>query len=647
MYSLYNSNQLLFETKVPITSQLYEDLLVCLTTKEQFDLVEKISDYQLLLPLQTNYPFFTDVMLKQIVAFLITPPRSIEQYDFNKLSKKLLDSLHPYQLDGVKKCLSFGNRALLADEPGLGKTIQSIAWASMIATKKTLIVAPPTLLQNWQDELNKWLDKPKIQKIEGDTTQLNKEVQWYIISNALVGLESSSKRLLLQDIVTFDTMIVDEAHAYITPNSQRSKSMLASTIPNVLFITGTPLLAKHVQLFVLIKKLYPEWVRLGYYEYTKRFCNGQKGQYGWEANGSTNHEELFGLLNKKMVRRFYDQVQSEIPPLTVSTIMLELSKADLVSYEIVLETEKSIQQRVSSKSKENSLNHIQMEKHRVTSRIKTQVVSSIILKLCENYKKVIIWYKYDAMRDSILAQLPLQQTLTIGGDTPNNKRQSIINQFSLDENRKYLVLSIMACNSGLNITCAELAIFADNDHTPSILLQCMKRKHRIGQKKPTHAIFLIAKNTYDETLLNTLNRKDTLVNKTLKEDRKFVIQEKLNYDNKFTGWEFEPYGISAPQVRLLSKEEQNAYKPLLGETQEAYILRVTREVYYDPEFISYVRRNEFSNINQLNLNGFAKWVNILEYDKALPLPNEEKTMRILENIDKTPIAIFMQKKDLL
>jgi hypothetical protein len=96
---------------------------------------------------------------------------------------------------------------------------------------------------------------------------------------------------------------------------------------------------------------------------------------------------------------------------------------------------------------------------------------------------------------------------------------------------------------------------------------------------------------------------------------------------------------------MFSEEEELANKPVVGEAQEAYILRVTREVCYDPELIKCTRQINFAHVNQLNLNGFAKWTNVLEYDKPLPL-NAEKSMRVLETSQKIPIAIFMKRSDL-
>jgi superfamily II DNA or RNA helicase len=328
----------------------------------------------------------------------------------------------------------------------------------------------------------------------------------------------------------------------------------------------------------------------------------------------------------------------------VSMLKLQISKADLVSYEQVLHLEQNLQKQPASAAVSQQLKNIQMQKHRTTSRIKMGVVPHTLQNLCGT-KKTIIWYEYDAMRDAILAQLPASKTLTIGGDTLANKRQQILNQYSSDSTKQYLVLSIMACYTGLNIVCAELMVFADNKHTPAILLQCMARMHRIGQTKPTEAIYLIAMGTYDEKILDVLDRKDSLVNKTLKEERKLVI-ERNESSQMFKGWEFEHYGISAPQVRSLDDEEYNKLKPLVNESQDQFILRTTKEVVYDPQLINLIRRRDFACINQLNLNQIAKWTNVFEYEKALPLYSEEKTMRVLE-INENPIAIFMQRKDLL
>lgn len=637
MYSLYNASQLLYESQQVISEQLFEDFIVCIKKKEDFSLVQKLSDYQLLLPISTAYPFFNDLMLKSLVTSLLLSNQ--KPFIKEKIPNKIINKCYPYQLDGIQKCLRAGPRALLADEPGLGKTLQSIAWASIISEKKVLIVTPPGLLKNWELELKKWLDNPQYQRIDSDSTPINKDVKWYIVSNSLVGLEKCVKTQLLKDNANIDTMIVDEAHAYITHNSQRSRLMLMSTIPNMLFITGTPLLAKHKQLYVLIKKLYPEWRDLDYYKFTTRYCGGHKGAFGWEDNESTNQLELFTLLNKKMVRRFTSDVQGQIPPLSIKTIKLQVSKADLVKYELVTKKQEELLKKPKTSETMFELNNIQMEKHRITSQIKTNIVSPVILSFPK--VKTIIWYKYNLMRDALLASLPSRQCLVIGGDVPSIRRQVILNQFESDDDKQYLILSIMACNTGLNITCATQMFFADNDHTPAILIQCMARMHRIGQTKPTEAFYLIATDTYDDKILDILNKKDSVVNKTLQESRKLVIEETKS-QIMFVGWEFEPYGISAPLIRLFS----GVPKPKTKETQEEFILRVTKEVVYDPVLINSIRRREFAPINQLNLNQVAKWTNVMESNTTLPLASQEKTMFVLEQ-EENIIAIFMKRNLLL
>lgn len=648
MYSIYNNNQLLYESPMPVSEQIHEDFLACLTKQSDFDYFKKLSDREFLLPIGLGYPYLNDPVLKQSIMCLMQKPRET-RFDESKLPPKIAAKIFDYQKEGVKKCVNAGPRALLADEPGLGKTLQSIAWASLVAKKKILIVAPPGLMGNWIKELKMWLDKPKYQEIENDNTVLSYDVDWFIISNCLIGQDRSvNKNKLLTDTINFDTMIIDEAHAYITPTSQRSKLMLNATIENMLFITGTPLLAKHIQLYVIMRKLYPEWAHPKdyYFRYSIRFCGGHKGAFGWEEKESTKPFELYALLSQKMVRRFTADVQDQIPPMKVSTLKIKVSEADLETYKAVLAVEKKLQMATKTKEIEFQISNLQMEKHRTTSRIKLNEVPYAIMSFMKNRsEKTIIWYKYDSMRDAILAQLPPQKTLCIGGDVKPKKRLDILNEFATNDNKQFLVLSIMACFNGLNIVCAWLMFFADNDYTPAIMIQCMGRIHRIGQTKPTEVFIFIAEQTYDSKILEILEKKDVLVNQTLQEKRKLVIEDSNRETIVYRGWEFEPYGISAAQVRMLTAEEQVEKQPRRNESLEGFIMRVSQEMVYDPQLITCLRRIEFGKTNQLNLNQISPWVNVFEYDKALPLPSAEKSMWVVEG-QSNIIAIFMRKKDL-
>ncbi|GAB2270051.1 hypothetical protein Dimus_004965 [Dionaea muscipula] len=84
------------------------------------------------------------------------PDEKVEEL-MNKLPRKLLDRLLPFQLDGLKFSLQRGGRCLIADEMGLGKTLQAIAIASCFASKGSILVVCPAILRySWAEELECW-----------------------------------------------------------------------------------------------------------------------------------------------------------------------------------------------------------------------------------------------------------------------------------------------------------------------------------------------------------------------------------------------------------------------------------------------------------------------------------------------------------
>jgi SWI/SNF-related matrix-associated actin-dependent regulator 1 of chromatin subfamily A len=620
----FDCDKILYSSKVPITLEEIKQFNI----KDE-EIFEMINLNKCFIPFRCHVG---DSLLTKAISYITRPISSISSH---VLPKKINDSVYPYQREGINKLLE-SNRALLADEMGLGKTIQSLAWANNISKKRVLIVCPASLLSNWKNEINNWLPGEPVQIISKDEDIII-SAKYIIISLGLVNPDKK-KASLLQD-PSIDTILFDEAHSFINPESQRSKAVLCSTIPNMLFITGTPLLAKHIHLYVLIKMLYPEWKELTLDKYTIRYCDKHLNYWKqWDVSGSIRQKELFALLQKKMIRRFASDVLSDLPPLYSHIVTLSISDADLITYKQVLDKEIKISMMNACKTTGNLLKNIQMEKYRVTSNAKISIVPDYInSQIKQHNKKVIIWYHFDRMKDALINKFPQDQVLVIGGDTLPMKRQVIVNDFrNPDSKKRILILSLTACSTGLNICNAEEMYFADRGFTPAHELQAKKRAHRIGCTAPVNCYFPVAKGTYDERLVQTLNKKDKIVNSTMQEEKKLKMDSNTTYDN-FKGIEFEQVGVSAPFARQLEDEE--AVKPLVGESFEVWMSRVTIEEEFDLDKIKLYQRPEYMSVNQINLNQVCKWLNILEYDGVLT----RETMNVLYSND-IPIAIFIKRK---
>jgi len=205
---------------------------------------------------------------------------------------------------------------LIADEPGLGKTIQAIGISNMVPEiRKVLVIAPATPRLNWKREWLKWDVKGLSVGIvsDRDTTKWP-DTDVVIISFNLVGAH-------LENIHagTWDMLVVDEAHNLKNAKARRTQLILgapeskkgATLIPAIpaiptkrlVLMTGTPIVNFPIDLWTLISAVNPtRWN--DFFAYAKRYCNATQGPYGWDFKGASNLDELQAELRAScMVRR--------------------------------------------------------------------------------------------------------------------------------------------------------------------------------------------------------------------------------------------------------------------------------------------------------------------------------------------------------
>ena len=155
---------------------------------------------------------------------------------------------------------------------GVGKTIQAIGIAYLYRIDwPMLIVTPSSLKFTWRDELLKWLPSLRpvnIQLFKTGAESFNFDCCIYIMSYQL-----ASKRHEDIQKQKFNTIIADEAHYLKTRDSQRSKNLvpILQTAKRVILLSGTPVLAKPVEIFNILKILRPD-VTPSFRDFTNRYC---------------------------------------------------------------------------------------------------------------------------------------------------------------------------------------------------------------------------------------------------------------------------------------------------------------------------------------------------------------------------------------
>lgn len=231
------------------------------------------------------------------------------------LPSSMLSNLYNFQKEGIEFAIKKGGRFLLADEMGVGKTIQAIGVSAMFQEEwPVMILCPSSLKYNWRDEILNWLKdivtKKEVQIIKSAKCEFKSDVKFFIMSYDIsIRIHEKIKEK------NFKFAIADEAHYLKNRETQRCKLMMPilQKCKRLMLLSGTPILAKPVEIFSLLKILRPD-IFTSFKNFATRYCDPKVTPYGIDYNGSCNARELHFILNNFMIRRLKKDVLSELPP---------------------------------------------------------------------------------------------------------------------------------------------------------------------------------------------------------------------------------------------------------------------------------------------------------------------------------------------
>ncbi|KAL4337524.1 hypothetical protein HN51_047694 [Arachis hypogaea] len=253
--------------------------------------------------------------------------------------------LKEYQLKGLQwlvNCYEQGLNGILADEMGLGKTIQAMVFLAHLAEEKNiwgpfLVVAPASVLNNWNEELERFCPELKRLPYWGGVAErsvLRKSINPKDLyrRDAKFHIVITSYQLLVQDEkffrrVKWQYMVLDEAQAIKNSTSIRWKTLLSFNCRNRLLLTGTPIQNNMAELWALLHFIMPTL-----FDSHEQFNE-------WFSKGIENHAEHGGTLNEHQLNRLHS---------ILKPFMLRRVKKDVVS-ELTKKTEVMVHCKLSSR----------------------------------------------------------------------------------------------------------------------------------------------------------------------------------------------------------------------------------------------------------------------------------------------------------
>ncbi|MET1257295.1 DEAD/DEAH box helicase [Aliikangiella maris] len=444
--------------------------------------------------------------------------------------QNLKAKLRDYQLDGVSWLQFLRQESLggvLADDMGLGKTIQTLAHLQIEKNqerfqKPVLIVAPTSLLGNWQTEIKRF------------TPELNVLVWSGVKRKSLhdelhnTDIIITSYGVLLRDFEQLNQLdlyylILDEAQTIKNSRSKIARVVYHMRATYRLCLTGTPLENHLGELWSLFNFLMPGF--LGKESQFKKLFR----QPIEKDNDLIRQKILAQRIGPFMLRRTKTKVAADLPDKTIIDEYIGLTDNQTDLYETIRmsmleEVQTALANSGLSKNKiligqallrlrqiccHPALIHLgQSQKHWKHSA-KLKWLSLKVPEMIENNQKILIFSSFTSMLDLIaelLDELSIEY-LTLTGKTQN--RGEIVDRFQQGKIPVFLI-SLKAGGAGLNLTQADTVIHVDPWWNPAAENQASDRAHRIGQNKPVFIYKLISRGTVEEKIYMMQQKKSQL-----------------------------------------------------------------------------------------------------------------------------------------
>jgi superfamily II DNA or RNA helicase len=412
--------------------------------------------------------------------------------------------LAPFQWAGVRYALD-ARRTFIADEQGLGKTVEALVALEADNAYPAVVVCPASLKLNWRRETERWLPGRSVAVIEGrvavpprgDITILNYEI--------VAAHREALERRGLQAIV------VDESHYCKNAKAKRTQAVrrLALAVKSDgmrLALTGTPVLNHADELIAQLRVI----GRLEDF--------GSGARFSRQFEGELSEERLHWHLRRRcFVRRLKADVLPQLPPKRQVIVPIELSNGreyKLAEKDVIAwlreqpldlsELDAKIARTLRAK-RLAQLTALQQ----LAGRGKLDSALVWIHDFLASGEPLVVFARHREVQDAVFDRFP--DALSLRGVDSMAQREAAIASFQDPDGPQLIVCATRVAAQGITLTRASNVAFLELEWTPAMHDQAEDRCHRIGQRDAVTAWYLLAADTIDETMARLIARKRGIV----------------------------------------------------------------------------------------------------------------------------------------
>lgn len=470
-------------------------------------------------------PDWSEIVAGDWLADMLQGLRSPEGLAAVTPGLPLKANLRPYQQAGVRwlhLLTRMGLGACLADDMGLGKTIQVLTLLlTLERTRPSLLVAPASLLANWQQEAERFT--PSLRCLIAHPSAMTQEELRALDVDRLAGIDlvitSYGTLMRLPNLlkIPWHLAVADEAQALKNPSAKQTKAVKTLKASTRIALTGTPVENRLSDLWSI-------------FDFTHPGLLGSQKAFAGLTKNTTHFAPLRTLVKPYILRRLKSdkRIIDDLPDKTEMTAWVALSPIQTALYQRAvkelaakLEATEGIERKglvlASLMRFKQICNHPSQwlgdgawkpEESGKFTRL-AEIAEVIALK----QEKVLVFTQFREMTAPLAAFLGHifgRAGLVLHGGTPVAKRRQLVNRFQEDEQCPFFVLSLKAGGTGLNLTAASHVIHFDRWWNPAVENQATDRAWRIGQHRNVLAHKFVCRGTIEERIDDLIRSKQQL-----------------------------------------------------------------------------------------------------------------------------------------
>jgi SWI/SNF-related matrix-associated actin-dependent regulator of chromatin subfamily A-like protein 1 len=437
-------------------------------------------------------------------AGAVRSSRATEAEPIDGTAAVLGGELAPFQWVAVRYALG-ARRAFLADEQGLGKTVEALATLEADDAFPAVVVCPASMKLGWEREAQRWLPHRSVAVVNGrvavpptgDITILNYE----IVAAHREALARRRPRAL----------IVDESHYCKNPHAKRTQAVrkLAASVPGDglrLALTGTPVLNHAEELIAQLRVI----GRLEDF--------GSGARFAREFRGQTSEERLHWHLRRHcFVRRLKADVLPQLPakrqvvvPVALTNeAEYRLAERDVIAW---LRTQpldlSELNSKIAATLRAQRLAQLGALQ-RLAGKGKLAAALAWIDDFLASGEPLVVFARHIEVQQAVRARFP--DALHLLGEDSLEQREAAIEAFQEPDGPALIVAATRVAAQGITLTRASNVAFLELEWTPAMHDQAEDRCHRIGQRDAVTAWYLLAAGTIDETMARLIQSKRAIV----------------------------------------------------------------------------------------------------------------------------------------